>query len=341
MYQYPISTPSHMPRQQQQQNNVVVPQQQQQQQRSKQKRQQQKKQKKQKQQQKQQKEQQQQQQQKTYFCKLCNLTVESEIGWNAHNASHISCSKCDFRGSPRLVKAHIQSVHGKFAGSGFKTVSVMVPGCAIQRFRICVGDRPEDIDKWLAERKKNFPRHSAATATNKDESGTRNGTGKESSTKIGSVLEGQGSVSLTTCSKNGKATNDASVQDKNAIVCEPITESTQNAVTVRSHRPCRYFAKNGKCRNGDNCPYSHTVVAGKDPSKKLGKRKAGTSSSLLRKLLQTDADREATLTLQLLNYIVDCNYLQEKKQRIDEAVLSVDMVDKSTTVMDGTLSNNE
>jgi hypothetical protein len=53
-------------------------------------------------------------------------------------------------------------VHGKFSGSGFKTVTVAVPGCRVQRFKICVGNRPEDVQRWIAERKKRFPRTTTA-----------------------------------------------------------------------------------------------------------------------------------------------------------------------------------
>jgi hypothetical protein len=45
----------------------------------------------------------------------------------------------------------------------------------------------------------------------------------------------------------------------------------------------------------------------------MGKKKAGKSSTLLKKLLKSDTDREMTLTLQLLRYIVDCNFLQEQR----------------------------
>jgi hypothetical protein len=38
-----------------------------------------------------------------------------------------------------------------------------------------------------------------------------------------------------------------------------------------------------------------------------------SGQTLLRKLLQNDIRRERHLTLQLLRYIVDCNYLQEKR----------------------------
>jgi hypothetical protein len=43
----------------------------------------------------------------------------------------------------------------------------------------------------------------------------------------------------------------------------------------------------------------------------------GPKAPLLRKLLQNDIRRERSLTLQLLRYIVDCNYLQEKREVVN------------------------
>ena len=100
-----------------------------------------------------------------WTCKACNITLESEKALKGHRKSHVKCSDCPFEGSPKIVKAHYQAKHGKFSGSGFKTVTVAVPGCRVQKFKICVGNRPEDIQKWIEERKKRFPRSQASTTT--------------------------------------------------------------------------------------------------------------------------------------------------------------------------------
>ena len=98
-------------------------------------------------------------------------------------------------------------------------------------------------------------------------------------------------------------------------------------------RPCRFYFQNGACRHGEKCTYSHDEAdreifnAKKDRQKKRKqhqrettnnrnhrankKGKTSSTDSLLRKLLQTDMEREATLTLQLLKYIVDSNFFVE------------------------------
>lgn len=93
-----------------------------------------------------------------WTCEPCQIKLESEKAFKSHRKSHVKCSNCSFEGAPKVVKAHYQAKHGKFSGSGFKTISVGVPGCRVQKFKICVGNRPEDIKRWIAERRKRFPR---------------------------------------------------------------------------------------------------------------------------------------------------------------------------------------
>jgi len=46
----------------------------------------------------------------------------------------------------------------KYSGRGLKTVTVSGPGMPTQKFKICVGNHPDDIKKWIEERRKRFPR---------------------------------------------------------------------------------------------------------------------------------------------------------------------------------------
>ena len=96
---------------------------------------------------------------------------------------------------------------------------------------------------------------------------------------------------------------------------------------------CHYFTRNGTCRNGGDCNYIHDIE--KHNEFKLNQKKHSTNRkkqaernllttgrpeksqyrrTLLRSLLQNDIHRERSLTLQLLRYIVDCNYLQEQRE---------------------------
>jgi hypothetical protein len=249
-------------------------------------------------------------------CEPCKISLESEGALKAHLNSHETCSKCSFSGSSKVVKGHFQSVHGKYSVSGFKAVTVAIPGCQVQRFRICVGNNPEDIQKWIEDRKKRFPRMSKIS-DNQAPSGDQ----KEEKQGLSSLLDGYGSSS----SEDNNATTEKKAPVESAVIKESsvIEESSvikESSDPVKDNRrPCRYFARNGTCRNGDQCSYSHDVANATTqvPSEKrrqqqqhkLGKKKG--HSYLLSKLFVNDVRRETTLTLQLLEYLVDSDFLQK------------------------------
>ena len=240
--------------------------------------------------------------QQLYHCDACDLSLESSIAHQAHIKSHITCTDCPYVASPKLVKAHHSSAHGKFKGRGFKTVTVSIPGCKVQRYRICVGNHPDDVKKWIADRRKKFPR--------KEEPKEAEAVPVQ---QLGGLLDGYGSSSSEEDTKKAELLKDIKPPPDTTATKTPAPSS--NASNVRS-QVCRYFARHGKCRNGDACPYRHEKSNSTAPKPKmLGKKKTGTAATLLKKLLKTDADRETTLTLQLLRYIVDCNYLQEQRDK--------------------------
>ncbi len=121
---------------------------------------------------------------------------------------------------------------------------------------------------------------------------------------------------------------------------------TQGKCSTYKTKQCRYFIWNGTCKNGDNCSYIHDMAkheaykANQEERKRTqsqrdraknearkemqriegvrsgtrgGNAGSGGGQTLLRQLLQNDIKRERTLCLQLLRYIVDCNFLQEQK----------------------------
>jgi Zinc finger C-x8-C-x5-C-x3-H type (and similar)/Nuclear fragile X mental retardation-interacting protein 1 (NUFIP1)/Zinc-finger of C2H2 type len=130
------------------------------------------------------------QQVNTWECDSCNVTLDSEKAFKSHRKSHVKCTECSFEGVPKIVKAHYQALHGKFSGSGFKTVTVAIPGCRVQKFKICVGNRPEDIQRWIAERKKRFPRRSPQQNDNAlDTAGISNNPGASQTNTNSSTLD--------------------------------------------------------------------------------------------------------------------------------------------------------
>ena len=284
-----------------------------------------------------------------WSCETCSVTVDSEKAYQAHCASHIPCPApcCEFQGAPKIVKGHHQSVHGKFSKGGFKTVTIAVPGCKVQRFKICVGNRPEDVQQWIAERKKRFPRKQPLPEQPANSSGDtkiEKATPKETA-KVGlsSLLEGYGSSSdeeevdksNANVEKEKEQEKDGNVITSTAAKNEIQETSTANSKnngpggTATSHpnyrtRICKFFARNGSCRHGENCRFKHEKVdPGAIGTNSQNRIKGATQQSrpkqppknLLRDLLVNDIARERNLTLQLLKYIVDQDFLSEERDK--------------------------
>jgi hypothetical protein len=266
---------------------------------------------------------------KEFYCEACDLGLESAQALKSHCRTHVKCSDCPFEGAPKIVKAHYQGRHGKFSGSGFKSVTVAIPGCRVQRFQICVGNRPEDIQRWIDERKKRFPRQQKECSDETAKS--TEGPAKETLPGMSSLLAGYGSSGSESEDDNVSAEPRVErVEDKvtspppatsaknDEKPCEETTTSStapppaNTSDVKRISRPCQYFSRNGSCLNGDACRFSHdTAVSRLGSPLHDKKRKRGghtTSDTLLRKLLATDMDRESVLTMQLLEYIVKKNF---------------------------------
>ena len=307
---------------------------------------------------------------KSWPCKVCKIDLDSETAYQAHVKSHIKCSSCDFEAAPKVVKAHHQSVHGKFSKGGFKTVTVAIPGCKVQRFRICVGNRPEDVQKWIAERKKRFPR-STNTSANISQDSMANmessqkkklieeteidakNSVKTLATGLSSLLDGYGSSSdedevekedIVAVEKSSteepKRNTEQEETDRNETTTTEETASSEHkqseggrlsehsnlndeAQSNTKKRICRFFARNGTCRNGDACRFRHEMpdstskkqASSMSSNQQRTKKRKEPPSSLLRSLLSNDIQRENTLTLQLLRYIVDSNFFDDEVEK--------------------------
>ena len=312
-----------------------------------------------------------------YPCDACSISFPTKSALEAHTNSHIKCKKCSFTASKKVVGGHYKSKHGEYAGRGLKSVSIQQHGSRqVSRFKICVGNHPDDIKAWIEERKKRFPtrdrvlKREEKNKRNREEgalggaSGTKRqktvaavGDGKKEvattekpSSSISSLIAGYGSSSDEDETEAGKKSS-----PKINEMCREVTNNGPNHATALVEesastfktKPCRFFLRNGSCKNGDNCTYMHDLAQHEEykdsaESRKqkqsqrdrarneakremnlitTGREQAGSSKggapggqTLLRKLLQNDIRRERSLCLQLLRYIADCNYLQEKKE---------------------------
>ena len=282
-----------------------------------------------------------------YFCSACEKQCASLSAYNAHLLSHVKCHHpgCDFSASQKVVSAHYSQKHGKFSGSGFKSVTVAVPGLRPQKFNVCVGESKEDIDKWISDRKRNWP--SRANIARKAEEARRraregglpqNETDREreriiceetrqsqgpiiseenvGSSAFSSLLSGYGSSSEESVENEKSQTmNEVHEEKEKSPPMKKVHEENISIVDGRKRKLCRHFM-NGKC-NRDNCPFLHdegkrNEANEKKKRKKLANRKAN-ESTLLRKLLERDIQQEASLTLQCIRFIVrDCNFFNAK-----------------------------
>lgn len=91
-----------------------------------------------------------------WHCETCEKSFAIESQHVAHLKTHVPCPSpdCEFTASKRVVGVHYQTIHGQFSGNGLKEIEVEG-----QKFMVLVGDSPEDIEKWRAERRKRWPSH--------------------------------------------------------------------------------------------------------------------------------------------------------------------------------------
>jgi hypothetical protein len=314
-----------------------------------------------------------------YHCEPCSVSFPTKAALDAHSKSHIKCKKCSFVGSKKVVSAHYKSKHGEYAGRGLKSITLQYPGSRqVQRFKICVGNHPDDIKAWIEERKKRFPtrervlQRQEKLKRNREEGAlgvSNDGIARESKrlkagvpvnhekgvkssdppfSSISTLVAGYGSSSDEDDTPLNK-----SIPEKPSEECPGVAEEEKNSNTNQAHskdhtsnyksKQCRFFLRNGSCKNGDNCTYIHDITqheafkanaetrkrkqSQRDRARNEAKREmnlittgkeqvrgAKGGQTLLRKLLQNDIRRERSLCLQLLRYIADCNYLQGKRE---------------------------
>lgn len=271
----------------------------------------------------------------------------------------------------------------KYSGRGLKTITIAGPGMPTQRFKICVGNHPDDVQRWIEERKKRFPRmdgsHRKTVTTgtkrsrqDEDDSAKSqkksclddendNDSAKQQSNEevqassgLSSLLAGYGSSSSEDgeiAEPKNKSTDRSSKDDSILDATKPSTVTGTGSGDYSPPKRLCTFHQRGKCRHGTSCKFLHSDIP-KDSSnndqQRQNKRQSQSerdkarnqyqqelqvlglatpshgsrytsggkvinSTSLLHKLLQRDKERERSLTLQLLRYIVDCDYFQESE----------------------------
>ena len=262
---------------------------------------------------------------KRFYCKACEKSCISNNAYQAHLKSHVTCKfeGCNFSASQKVVSLHFSQEHGKFAGSGYKEVTVAVPGLKPQRFDICVGNRDEDIAAWIAERKKNWP--SRANIAKREFE-------KKRILEEGGILNYQEnknnkSKSVTTNDLKGSHFNSIIQAEEKNTISSLVAGYGSSSDDENSDEEKKLQTKNNDLsqlkRNieKEDCADLHNVEKSRNSRKKrkLGNQKRMKSKlhdrrneTLLQKLLTADIDRETSLTLQCIRFLVDCNLFQAK-----------------------------
>ena len=273
-----------------------------------------------------------------WTCAACAVTLDSAKAYRAHRKSHVQCSDCDFQGVPKVVKAHYMAQHGKYSSSstsGFKTVTIQVPGCRPQHFSICVGNAPADIQRWIAERKKKFPRQQSSKLPKDDnvknhppETSTSASykDGKAGGGGLSSLLAGYGSSSseedeqdeeeatktdaTTIKPQNPEQPAESATMDPATGTSTPIVNKNENngdsippaspqqLSGQKRKRPCRFFFRNnGSCIHGDACRFSHEGT----PPSPSAKRHQNHNNNQRRKSTQSFSSSDTLLRKLLQN----------------------------------------
>ncbi|TPX43428.1 hypothetical protein SeMB42_g04359 [Synchytrium endobioticum] len=190
----------------------------------------------------------------SWNCVTCSKTFQNPEKLENHMKLHEKCPHCDFEAIPKVMGWHQQEMH---AGT------LKLPKAA---------ESPEEIAKWIEDRKKNWP--SAANLARKQ---------AETEAKAAAAAERKSQPSST----------------------KPKHQKLQ------SNAPCKYFAK-GKCFKGSNCPHLHApsrtggeVVSPGESTSAVNAGATVVRSTLLKKLLEKDVKQERRILLQCIAYLVE------------------------------------
>lgn len=204
-----------------------------------------------------------------WYCEPCDKEFTQLIAYDAHMGTHESCKHpgCSFSATRKVVVAHFHGAHGQFSGSGYKMIDVEG-----QKFRVLLGQSPEEIAQWRAERRKKFPTAEQTDAKKAELDELIAAGGIEPKLNKFGKKERDNSNKTTTKKRpldGDTATSGPSKVQKvpkvgengEEIVEDEQGEDVDDAVEAAGaggtpERKCFQFGR-GRCRNGDKCTFSH------------------------------------------------------------------------------------
>ena len=140
-------------------------------------------------------------------CISCEMSFSTMQDYAFHMSGHDQCSLCDYVAHRTLVKKHMESSHGH--------------ADKVPTDKIINGDSPEEIEAWIAERKKRFPTREKILAAEAE-------------------VVPQEPVKEVEGGEEGE-----------------IEVSTLSLKRKRELRVCKFFSKKGFCKRGDECTFLH------------------------------------------------------------------------------------
>ncbi|ORX86563.1 hypothetical protein K493DRAFT_360119 [Basidiobolus meristosporus CBS 931.73] len=239
-------------------------------------------------------------------------SFQKDFQYQKHVKTHQTCKECGFAACKPVLLTHKEVVHGiKKPNSkgdlGYKPLAISL-------------DTPEEIAKWIEQRKKRYPtdeniRQKQLEEQNKRERGEPvatknkrpNQVDKQPRKKAKSEDAEQTNDPLNLIadygnSDEGESSNEDMDPEKDAISSKTNPTSTNS----KSTRKCKYFLR-GKCRHGDKCKFQHIKPEPKKPQDKQTnsfRKRPG----LLKMLLNSEIEREQSYILQALRFIVQQNF---------------------------------
>jgi hypothetical protein len=175
----------------------------------------------------------------------------------------------------------------RYAGRGLKTITVSAPGMRPQKFRICVGNHPDDVKAWIDERKRRFPRQQKDNNNNNTIEG--GGWTEERRKRMRDDHADCNEGDLETTKDNEDANEDrddcrkqtnigglssllagydssSSTDEVTATTTTSMTETTTTTYppAISAKRICRHYRR-GNCQLGASCKFLHSTTT-TDPS---------------------------------------------------------------------------
>jgi len=197
-----------------------------------------------------------------WYCEPCDKEFTQLGPYEAHKATHETCwhPGCAFSATRKVVQAHFHGSHGQFSGSGYKMIDVEG-----QKFRVLMGQSPEEIEQWRAERRKKFPTAEVEEAKKKElaalvEAGgvVPKGAGRVNRKErtIKRDLEGVEGEKPAKKARNIENGEDGISGDEGNNSAEEDGSKEGNDAPIPGVRRCYQYGR-GKCQKGLGCPFSH------------------------------------------------------------------------------------